>query len=167
MMKTYKGRYKVENPMKYKGDHTSVIYRSSWELYTCKWCDRTPDVVEWSSEEVVIPYICGTDNRAHRYFMDFYVKYRSGEICIIEVKPAKQTKPPAGKRKTKQYLNEVTTYVKNASKWKAAEDYAATRGWKFVIWTEHELMRMEILPKPLKPLKKMPAFKKKKKVKKK
>ena len=95
--------------------------------------------------------------------MDFYIKYSSGEVCIVEVKPAKQTKPPSGKRKTKQYLNEVTTYVKNISKWEAAEKYAEQRGWKFIIWTEHELKRMGILPKTPKPLKKLPPYRKGKK----
>ena len=53
----YSGRYKVKNPSKYKGDHTNVIYRSMWEKYAFKWCDNNSNVVEWSSEEVVIPYL--------------------------------------------------------------------------------------------------------------
>ena len=30
-------------------------------------------------------------------------------------------------------------YVKNMSKWKAADAYAKARGWQFVVWTEVEL----------------------------
>jgi hypothetical protein len=31
------------------------------------------------------------------------------------------------------------TYVKNASKWKAANEYCADRGWIWQIWTEDTL----------------------------
>ena len=37
-------------------------------------CDHTPSIVEWGSEEVIIPYRCPTDGRVHRYYPDFYVK---------------------------------------------------------------------------------------------
>jgi hypothetical protein len=36
------------------------------------------------------------------------------------------------------------TYIKNQSKWQAAEQFAAARGWKFVIWTEDTLKAMGI-----------------------
>ena len=76
-MKTYKGRYKPKNPEKYAGDVDNVVYRSGWERYVMKWCDDSLDIVQWMSEELVIPYICETDNRPHRYFMDFVIKYKS------------------------------------------------------------------------------------------
>ena len=53
----YSGRYKPKNPKKYKGDYTNVIYRSLWEKHAFKWCDTNANVIEWSSEEVVIPYL--------------------------------------------------------------------------------------------------------------
>jgi hypothetical protein len=60
--------------------------------------DEHPDVLEWSSEEVVIPYRSPIDGKVHRYFVDFWVKKkdRSGNIIcdLIEVKPFSQTKPP-------------------------------------------------------------------------
>ena len=53
---SYKGKYRVKNYRKYKGDPTSVIYRSLWERKFMQYCDKNPNVIEWSSEEIVIPY---------------------------------------------------------------------------------------------------------------
>ena len=36
------------------------------------------------------------------------------------------------------------TYAKNTSKWEAANQYAADRGWKFEVWTENTLKRLGI-----------------------
>lgn len=143
-IKYYQGKYTPKQPGKYEGDPTQVIYRSSWELKFFNWCDNNPSVIKWSSEEVIIPYICPTDNKPHRYFIDakIQVKTTQGDIktYLVEIKPSKQTKPPiAGKRKTKQYIQEVMTWGKNDAKWKYARDYCAKRGWEFVILTEVEL----------------------------
>lgn len=143
----YKGSFKPRNPTKYKGDPTNIIYRSRWELMVMQKLDSHPDVIEWSSEEVVIRYRSPIDNRIHRYFVDFYVKQRNKygdvEVNLIEVKPFKQTQPPTvmeGKGKpTKRYLNEVMTWGINSAKWKAAREFCADRGWNFVIITEKEL----------------------------
>lgn len=152
-MKTYKGKFKPNNRSKYKGDPTDIVYRSGWEKSVMLWCDKTANVVEWSSEEVVIPYLFEVDNKVHRYFMDFYIKFKDGKVLLVEVKPHKQTSPPEGKRRTKKFLEEAVTYVKNRNKWEAAAEYAANKGWEFQIWTENELRAMGILPKPFKPLK--------------
>lgn len=120
-MKTYKGRYKPSNPSKYVGDIDNVVYRSGWERHVMKWCDNNPDVEQWMSEELIIPYICETDKKPHRYFMDFVIKYRSGRVTLVEVKPEKETKRPErtqGKSR-QRLLSEGLTYVKNQSKWKA------------------------------------------------
>lgn len=107
--------------------------------------DNHPDVLEWSSEEVAIPYRSPLDNRIHRYFPDFIVKRRGRdnkiETLMVEVKPHKQTMPPKVQqgKPTRRYLNEVATWGINSSKWKAAEAYCADRGWKFIKITENEL----------------------------
>ncbi len=108
------------------------------------WCDKNENVLEWGSEEIVIPYISPVDNRPHRYFPDFYVRARTKtgktEKYIIEVKPAAQTLPPKkSKRITKRYISEVKTYAVNDAKWKAAKEYCLDRRMKFMILTEHEL----------------------------
>lgn len=143
-MKFYKGKYKLKNPQKYIGDPTNVIYRSSWELKFLLWCDTNPNIIKFSSEEIVIPYVCPTDNKRHRYFVDFLIKVKdkTGNIktYLIEIKPSSQTKPPdVPQRKTRRYIQEVFTWGKNEAKWKAAIEYAKDRGWEFKILTEHEL----------------------------
>lgn len=143
-MKSYKGFFKPRNPAKYKGNPANIVYRSSWELKFMGYLDAHKDVVEWSSEEFSIPYRSPIDNRVHRYFPDFLVKKVSPagiqETLVVEIKPAKETKPPqVQKKQTKQYLREVYTWGINSAKWKAAESFCADRKWKFVIMTEHEL----------------------------
>ena len=90
----YKGKYRPTNPKKYKGDPTNIIYRSLWERKFMFYCDLNDNILEWGSEEFFIPYRSPLDNRVHRYFPDFYIKYikSNGSICrsIIEVKPDRQ-----------------------------------------------------------------------------
>jgi len=140
----YSGRYKVKNPDKYKGNPTQVIFRSLWERQVFRWCDENPSVLQWSSEEIIIPYRCKTDKKLHRYYPDVYIKTKNGEY-LIEIKPKKETVPPRDRsKKTKKYLNEVMTYIKNTSKWDAAKEYCADRGFIFDIWTEDTLKKMGI-----------------------
>ena len=54
---TYKGLFKPKNPSKYKGNINEIVYRSSWEKKMMIYCDTTKSVVEWGSEELVIPYV--------------------------------------------------------------------------------------------------------------
>ena len=135
----HKGRFKPKNYKKYKGDSTKIFYRSSWERNFMIYCDKSPAILEWNSEEIVIPYISPLDKRVHRYFPDFFIKYKSvtGTIVreVIEVKPKRQTMPPKPQqRKTKKYLNEITTYAVNEAKFKAAEQYCKDRKFKFRIF---------------------------------
>jgi len=118
----YSGRYQVLNPKKYLGDHTNVIYRSLWERDCFKWCDMNPKVKAWSSEEVIIPYYYEVDKRYHRYFPDLKIIF-SNKTILVEIKPDKETKPPTGQKRTKKYINEALTYVKNMNKWEAANSY--------------------------------------------
>jgi len=109
-----------------------------------KYCDREDNVIEWGSEEIIIPYRCPTDGRVHRYYPDFYLKVRdkdgSLKKYIVEVKPKKQTKPPAQpKRKTKKFMQETFTFMKNTAKWKAAKNYCDDRRMEFLILTEDHL----------------------------
>ena len=141
---SYKGKYQPDNPKKYKGDPTNIIYRSLWERKFMKYCDLNENILEWGSEIMALPYRSPIDNRIHKYFPDFYIKVKesSGEIkkCIIEIKPKKQTvEPIPQKRKTKGYIYEVYEYAKNQAKWKAAEEFCKDRQWEFKVLTENEL----------------------------
>ena len=144
MRKYHQGKYKIKNRDKYLGDPDNIVYRSSWELKVLQWLDSHPDVISFSSEEIIIPYISPADGRYHRYFPDFFVKIRSkdGTIknMILEVKPHSQAIEPVKKTKiTKRYINEVVTYGVNQAKWKAAEEYCKDRKWEFKVLTEHDL----------------------------
>ena len=141
---SYKGFFRPKNPSKYKGDPTNIIYRSSWEVKLMSYLDAHPDVVQWASEELVIPYRSPLDNQIHRYFPDFWVKKRSSdgtiETLVIEVKPLKQTKEPTpSTKRTKQYIREVATWAINQAKWTAAKMYCEDRNWKFMTMTERDL----------------------------
>ena len=105
-----------------------------------KFLDANEDVVQWSSEETIIPYKSPLDNKYHRYFIDFFVKRKDGSIVLVEIKPYKQTQPPKGPAKrTRSYIYEASTYVVNQAKWKATEQYCLDRGYSFKIITEREL----------------------------
>jgi hypothetical protein len=137
-------KWKPRNPQKYRGDHTNIWVRSSWETKVCVWLDTSPDVVSWSSEEIIIPYKDPLKGNYRRYFVDFFaqIKNKQGIVksYLIEVKPKYQTEEPAKKsRVTKQYINEVYTFAVNKAKWKAASEYCLDRGWEFKILTEEHL----------------------------
>ncbi len=92
------GFFTPKFPEKYIGDVNNIVYRSGWEQKVMKYLDENINVLKWSSEEIVIPYISPIDNRPHRYFVDFYMEAigRDGKIkkVLMEVKPHKQTQPP-------------------------------------------------------------------------
>tara|TARA_E500000318_G_C3525646_1_gene198284 strand:- start:260 stop:694 length:435 start_codon:yes stop_codon:yes gene_type:complete len=140
----YKGRYKPKHPEKYIGNPTNIIYRSLLERRFMVYCDSSKNILEWGSEEVIVPYKSPVDNRMHRYYVDFIVKLRNKEglteTLLIEVKPKKQcSEPKKPKKKTRTYLNEVKTWGVNTAKWKAATEYAENKGWKFKIMTDETL----------------------------
>lgn len=143
-MAYYQGRFAPKNCNKYKGDPTNIIARSGWEYKVFQWLDENPQVLEWASEEVVIPYVCVTDKQFHRYFPDIYVKFQNGDRYIVEIKPYDQTQEPKPRRATKSYIDEVFAYGKNFSKWSAAKKFAEMNGYKFQIWTENELQKLGI-----------------------
>ena len=141
---SYKGKYRPNNPLKYRGDYRNIIYRSLWELKFMKYCDSNQNILEWGSEEFWLPYRSPLDNKVHRYFPDFYIKVRetTGKInkMVIEVKPKKQCmEPKRPKKKTRGYIYEVREYARNQAKWKAAKSYCLDRGYEFKILTENEL----------------------------
>lgn len=100
-------------------------------------CDTHPEIVQWASEEVVIPYRSLIDGRKHRYFPDFWIKKINNDVTLVEIKPAVQSIPPQRKSKvTKRYIEEVKTWSTNLSKWRAAQEFCDDRGWTFMVLTE-------------------------------
>jgi len=146
-MATYKGRFSPRYPEKYKGNPTNIVYRSSWELRFMGYLDKNPNVLQWASEELFVPYKSPLDGKWHRYFPDFIVRMRDREgktvVKMIEIKPRSQSVPPEvrkdGQRITKKYLREVATYGINNAKWEAAKEFCADRNWEFVVLTEKDV----------------------------
>ena len=142
---SYKGKYIPNNPKKYKGNPSQVIYRSLWERKVMVYCDRNDKVIEWGSEEVIVPYRSPWDGKIHRYFPDLYMKVeqKSGNVkkFLIEVKPKSQCKSPVKnpKRKTRNWYKQVKAWGINQAKWKSAEEYCKDKGMEFKILTEDHL----------------------------
>ena len=141
---SYSGKYKPTNIEKYKGDHRNIIYRSLWERKFMVYCDTNEKILEWGSEELVIPYKSPLDNNWHRYFPDFFIKYvdNQGNIrrSVIEIKPKRFCEAPkVQSRKTKKYIYEVTEYAKNQAKWEAAKEFCEDRRYEFKVLTEDHL----------------------------
>lgn len=145
-----KGKFKPDNPKKYKGDPNNIVWRSTWECKYMMGLDANPNILQWSSEEITIPYKNGFDNRVHRYFVDFYIKERlvDGSIkeSLIEIKPRHEVVGPKiqninemRKPQARRYTKEVIKYKVNEAKWKAAQAYCSDRGWEFKILTEYDL----------------------------
>ena len=113
-VRNYQGKFKPRSPERYEGDSTNICYRSSWELSVMLWLDANPFVTKWSSEEVVIGYVCKTDNKWRSYFIDFKVTFDNGKTVIIEVKPKCQVVPPV-KTKNKRDSTYLTEEIGRAS----------------------------------------------------
>jgi hypothetical protein len=82
----YKGKFRPKHPKKYRGDPTKIIYRSLWERNCMRYFDDNPNVLKWSSEEVIVPYKSPLDGRYHRYFPDFLIriKNKQGQLEIYD-----------------------------------------------------------------------------------
>lgn len=138
-----KGKYKPKHPEKYIGDPENIVYRSSWEKKSFLWCDMSPSVLRWGSEEIIVPYVSPVDGKWHRYFPDLWVELKTKHglrTIIFEIKPEAQTKPPKPpKRKTRKHLDEVSRWGVNEAKWNAAIKYCEDRGWQFKLLTEENV----------------------------
>jgi hypothetical protein len=156
-------RFTPSHPEKYRGDPSRIFYRSGWELTCMMKFDTNPNVLEWGSEEVRIPYRSALDEareryelsnfgrtrrRVHTYFVDFYVKIRrkdgSEGRLLIEVKPKSQLSEPLrqdykGRNAEGRFRRDHNAWLVNRAKWKAAAEYAADRGMQFEIYTEERI----------------------------
>ncbi|MGY8692235.1 MAG: TnsA endonuclease N-terminal domain-containing protein [Candidatus Poseidoniales archaeon] len=140
----YSGKYSPINPKKYKGDPHRITYRSLWERKFMVYCDNSDSILEWGSEEIIIPYLSPVDGRIHRYFPDFYIKVQkhdgSTEKSIVEIKPKVQCSPPkVPSRKTRSFYNAIKTWAVNEAKWKYATEFCDINGIEFKILNEDHL----------------------------
>ena len=144
--KYFQGIYTPINKEKYMGQ-ANPVYRSALERDFFLFFDNNPNVTAWVSEGIVVPYYNEIDKKVHNYFVDLIaaIKDETGKIqkYLIELKPFAQTQPPkqSNSKKSSTVLYEQLMWHKNQCKWKAASDYAAKKGMKFIVLTEKYLER--------------------------
>lgn len=114
-----------------------VQYKSSLELKAFKYCDHNPKVEEWSLEPFHIPYQSPVDGKVHRYFPDIWIRFVSGDVFIVEIKPHAETKMP--RSNDKRYSQKLNTYLINQAKWEAARNFAKAKTANFMVLTEQVL----------------------------
>lgn len=137
MAKFHSGTFKPRNPQKYKGNKPAV-WRSSWERTLMDVFDQNPNIIEWASEPIAIPYRSPVDGLVHHYYPDFLVAFRdrSGKtrVELIEVKPASQAFTEAARTK-----KDKADLMINEAKWAAARLFCKQKGIFFRIMTEHDI----------------------------
>ena len=140
MAKHYnQGVFQPKNPSKYIGTFP-ITYRSAWELTFMNLCDKHPNIVQWASESLKIPYQHPLTGRPAAYIPDFLIIYidkngqRHGEL--VEIKPRNQAVKEAAKGG-----HNKREYVVNQAKWAAADAWCKKHGLTFRVVTEQELYR--------------------------
>ena len=152
-MRSYHGWYKLLNPDKfikqldehmksYKNGH--IYYRSSLELRAFKYADINKHIVNFSIEPFPINYLKPSDGKQHRYYIDLFLVFSTGDKFLVEIKPKAETiEPKKPKAKTSKslyrYQQAMLTYVINQAKWQAARVFAAENNMKFIIITDEDL----------------------------
>ena len=69
-----RGKFSPKNQEKYVGTKTPT-YRSSWEHSFMRLCDEHPNVYQWASESIKIPYRHPVTGKHTVYVPDFTVMY--------------------------------------------------------------------------------------------
>jgi hypothetical protein len=137
MAKFAQGKFPMKNPDKYIGKK-SPTYRSSWEFAFMKLCDEHPNVTQWASEAIQIPYRNPITGKMTIYVPDFFLNYtdKNGKIIaeLIEVKPRNQTVMELARDQ-----GQKMQVVKNQAKWSAASDWCKHKRIRFRVVTEEEL----------------------------
>lgn len=136
--KPYKGVFVPKNKKKYVGKNIdNIIFRSKLELNFMIWLDNNPNVLEWASESIAIPYWNPVKGDYAHYYPDMWMKYKTSkgiiEEAIIEIKPKDETKLP---RQGKGYKKRLATFIINESKWASAKKVCEKRNIKFIVLTD-------------------------------
>lgn len=134
-----KGEFCPKNPKKYIGK-VPIVWRSSWEYTMMKLFDEHPNVLQWSSESLSVPYLNPLTRRWTMYIPDFLVIYvdkngmKHGEI--IEIKPKKEALAEHAKSPRDKLSQKI-----NAAKWSACHGFCKKRGLTFRVATEDDLFK--------------------------
>lgn len=138
----YKPRFPEKNINK-----ESIEYRSQLELEYFWRIEKSPNVIKWGSEVIWIPYFNPIKKRHAQYWTDLYVETKNHGTLIVEIKPEKEIiaiaenkQPKNTKRKKKAtYIYEMSMFMINKAKWKAANEYCNKKSWNFTTVSEKML----------------------------
>lgn len=133
------------------------VYRSKLEADYMRLLDKSDQIKKWGSENYWITYDKiekdGTMRKA-RYFVDFQIINQNDEVSLIEIKPAKQIKnvqmlhengtlPKSQKEKVSTWEYRLYMTMMDYQKWEAATKHCKERGWKFMVFTEKDLVKFQ------------------------
>lgn len=108
--------------------------------------DTHPNVIQWGSECLKIPYINPFTGKSTIYIPDFVVRYRDvngiDKAEVIEVKPAKETFMEMARTQRDRAYQAL-----NLAKWRAAFIFCNKHGLKFRVITESDIFRSNPTPK--------------------
>lgn len=138
MTRFIQGIFIPKNPQKYVGQG-KIEFRSSWEKVFMEKCDQHPNIIQWASEPIKIPYIDPVGKKRN-YIPDFLISYidKDGiKKCeMIEIKPFRQTMIEAAKTR-----KDKIAVAKNTAKWKYANAWCVEKGIIFRVLTEKHLFQ--------------------------
>ena len=137
MTKYSQDEFVPKNPQKLIGN-AKPFYRSSWELTVMTLLDQHPNVINWASESITIPYTNPLTGKLQTYIPDFFVVYKdkNGQqrAELVEVKPKKEALQENAKSKRDKALLMV-----NTAKWAAAMTWCKKNGVTFRLLTEDSI----------------------------
>jgi hypothetical protein len=97
-----------------------VQYESGIEKKFIEVLDNWVEVIRIKPQSIPVEY-SGTDDKPHLYYPDIACEFRSGQVALIEVKPA-------------QTVCELYNY----RKFSAAKKYCRERNWHFIVFSPRE-----------------------------
>lgn len=135
------GIFVPKNPQKLLGN-PQPTYRSSWENHVMNFLDDHPNVIQWGSEAIKIPYKNPLTGRNTVYIPDFIIVYQdkngSRRTEMVEVKPRKETLMEAARtRRDRAFV------ILNSAKWAAAISFCNRHGIQFRILNEDSIFRQQ------------------------
>lgn len=137
MSKYSQALFVPKNPHKLVGN-AQPFYRSSWELTVMTLLDQHPNVINWASESVAIPYINPLTGKRSTYIPDFLIVYQDKQgkkrAELVEVKPKKEAIAENARSK-----RDKAALMINTAKWAAAMQWCKKNGFTFRILTEDDL----------------------------
>ena len=132
------GIFVPTQPQKYIGKHNPK-YRSGWEFTFMQFCDNNKNVIQWSSESIVIPYMHPLTGKRTNYIPDFLVVYENKhgnrKAEIVEIKPKKQSLIESRAASAR----DRAVVAVNHAKWASAMAFCKQNGLTFRVITEDDL----------------------------